>query len=96
MISGAQFWLYTASLDTGLVQRKLVNVWYESSGASIGTIYYCDAHTNPRVSHSSRSMPLRELSDLYNLHQSKLFASGHGRVGRLRGRAMPHARESHF
>ena len=80
MICGAPFWLYTASLDTGLVSRKRCTLWYEQTGASVGTIHWCDVHIQPRVAHSNHSLPLASLSDIYNLHQSALFQSDAGVV----------------
>jgi len=80
MLAGSVFWLYTASLDTGIVSRHQINLWYETHGVGLGTLYYCNVDMVPRAAHASRSLPLSTLTDIFNLHQSRLFASDRGVV----------------
>lgn len=47
-----------------------------SDEAGVGSIYFCDASKNPRT--PTHRIPLSSLTDLYNLHQSKLFLSRSG------------------
>jgi hypothetical protein len=77
MISGAEFYYYQVSLDSGNVTKQHVQMWFETMGTSAGVLYFCDASLEPRVSHASRSLRLSELTDLYNLHSSKFFSSRH-------------------